>query len=293
MKKAHFYKACSRLGTKNIPWRAKQLNIGVENGPDVILSPDFLSNFCPAPQITTYKFPSPDEISEQDYFKIIAEKTQEFIKVISNSQHNGETQAVIGGDRSVALASIIAQLEKTDKEKFGLIWIDSHIDLLDSVHSVTKNFIGMFARVLFCDFENNDINSLCPNKIPATNVIYIGNLELNKIEKQFLRNNHILNITRNKILKDKYSVVNELNNFLSRFTHLHVSFDIDVFDQSLVQATGTTSLSGFFAENIFPTLDSVCRHPNISLDLVEVNPQKSGAAETITLAKKVLLSLLK
>lgn len=293
MKKTHFYKAYSRLGTKNMPWRAKELNIGVENGPDGILSSDFLSNFSPAPQITTYKFPSPEEISEQDYFKVIAKKTREFIKVISNSRNDDETQAVIGGDHSVALASIIAQLKKTDKEKFGLIWIDSHIDLLDSFHSATKNFIGMFARVLFYDFENNDINFLCPDKISTNNVLYFGNLELNEIEEQFLKDNHITNITRKELLKNKTSVFNKLNNFLLHFDHIHVSFDIDVFDQSLVQATGTPSLSGFFAEDIFPILDNICRHPHISLDLVEVNPQKSGASETITLAKKVLLSLLK
>ena len=38
-------KASSRLGMKFIPHGGSELNIGVENGPDAVLTPEFLNMF--------------------------------------------------------------------------------------------------------------------------------------------------------------------------------------------------------------------------------------------------------
>jgi len=76
--------------------------------------------------------------------------------------------------------------------------------------------------------------------------------------------------------------------------HLHVSFDIDVFANNLVSATGTpNSWGGLSRAQIWPILEELNKSNNLSIDLVEVNPQKTGAKETIALAQEVLSTLLR
>lgn len=45
MKITNFYKASSCLGLINIPYHGTELNVGVEEAPDYILSDNFLSKY--------------------------------------------------------------------------------------------------------------------------------------------------------------------------------------------------------------------------------------------------------
>ncbi len=73
----------------------------------------------------------------------------------------------------------------------------------------------------------------------------------------------------------------------AQFPHLHISFDVDVFSQPLVSATGMPNPNGFHEEEIFPMLSELKKHPSISLDIVEYSPQKDSSGQTLQLIKKV------
>ena len=70
------------------------------------------------------------------------------------------------------------------------------------------------------------------------------------------------------------------------------SFDIDCMDKSEAPATGIPAERGLFLKDIEPYLKIISKHPNLSFDLCEINPKKKGAAKTIKLAQKILLSVL-
>lgn len=84
----------------------------------------------------------------------------------------------------------------------------------------------------------------------------------------------------------------KINEFIRKFDFVHVNFDVDVFNKKVSLATGIPSDNGFMLEYLLPLLKIVSKHPNISLDLSEVNPTKIGSEKTIQIAQKVLLTLL-
>lgn len=72
-----------------------------------------------------------------------------------------------------------------------------------------------------------------------------------------------------------------------------MSFDVDGLDKTVVSATGIPAENGLRLEDIMPALDILFKHPNLSFDLVEVNPHRLGGQQTVKLARDLLLMLQK
>ena len=165
MRKIHFFKASSRLGIMNPPWGSKELNIGVEDAPEAILSADFLSSFFHGIKMSGYKFPKPEEINRADYRKILHQSIEEFSSLINDNLNQDETQVVVGGDHSVALPSVLAAIQRTGRDRLGYVQFDSHADLGTFARSPSGNFHGMFLRVVLDDgFDDLELNRLAQNK---------------------------------------------------------------------------------------------------------------------------------
>ena len=292
-RRVHFYKVAWRLGTPNIPWRSTEPNIGVESAPNAILSRQFLSRFFPTARVSSFSFPTPESIPQETHLETLVQSLQLLARAINVNFQPGETRVVIGGDHSVTLGSMMALLDRFKPKNIGYIQIDSHVDLLTYGRSVTKNFHGMFGRVLIDVFDLATINQVVPHKIPHKNVLYVGEVELDNQEKVYLETHGIPVLTRRDIRDSMPRALRNVQRFTRRFPHIHISFDIDVFDQRIVQATSTPSLSGFFLCDIFPILHVFAQHKSISVDLAEVNPRRTGSARTVAIAQKVLRALLR
>ena len=293
MQRVHFFKAHTRLGIINTPWGGSELNLGVEKGPDGILTKNYLSYFSINPAVTTYKFPNPQKIKKLRYKKTLSESLRDFTDIILSNSKPNETQVVIGGDHSISFASTAAILKKHEPAKIGYIQFDSHADLCTFTHSPSKNFHGMVTRALLDKrFDVKCISSLLKKRLLPANILYIGNLEVDEKERKFLTSHKIKVFDRHDIQKNPNLVKKKLERFMKLFEHLHISFDIDVFDGSLVKATGTPSKSGLLTRDVYPLLTILAKHKNISIDLVEVNPKKEGSKNTIKLARDVLTRLL-
>lgn len=83
MRSPHFFKAKSRLGTHKPPHRQEKVNFGVEEGPDAILSSDFINTFASA-DVSTFDFPLPETIDSAHLIPAIAVYYQEMKKKINN-----------------------------------------------------------------------------------------------------------------------------------------------------------------------------------------------------------------
>ncbi|MEK7534657.1 MAG: hypothetical protein AAB600_04960 [Patescibacteria group bacterium] len=104
MHKVHFYKAKSRLGIINSPIHQKDLNLGIEDAPDAILTPSFLAKSrC---LVNEFIFTKPEDIDKKDYFSTLAFNFISFKDLISRTLKSNETQVVVGGDNSVTFSSI-------------------------------------------------------------------------------------------------------------------------------------------------------------------------------------------
>lgn len=291
MRRINFFKARSRLGMLNIPHKGTEKNWGVENGPDAILSKDFLALF-ENHVLLEYDFPLPESINPTDYYKTITRTSSQFRDLILREADSG-VQVVIGGDHSTAFPSFLAVLERFPASKIGYIQFDTHADINLVSSSPTGNFHGMFVRPFITWFDDPDINTLVKQRLPSTNLLYIGNLDLDHAEVEVISEENIRCISGSDIRNSRKKTIQKVKEFIHQFEHLHISFDIDVFAAALAPATGTPNPNGLHLEDIFPILEILTNHPDISIDLVEVNPQKVGSAKTIKLAQTVLIRLLR
>lgn len=293
-KSPHFFKAKSRLGIPHIPFRSIEQNIGVEKAPDAILTQEFLKAFFSFYRTTEFIFPKPEDISISHYYEILTESLIEFKTIIQNSLEGNEIQIVIGGDNSVTFSSLLARLELIkDPAKLGYIQFDSHGECLQFSESSTKNFHGMYLRSFFDTFDIGRIDRLVPKKLPSENILMIGNLDLEREEKNVLKKFQIQKISHSDFFHQDEAVYYVLQQFLNAFTHIHINFDIDVFDKSIAPATGAPNPNeGFHKEEVFSLLGVIKKHPSWSFDLCEVNPQKRGGEPTVKLAQELLLFLL-
>ncbi len=291
----HFFLAHSRLGIVNPPMHSNDLNIGVEEAPDEILTTSFLDKFLIFEK-DSKSFPNPEQIRFDDYWSILAKNLLDLKKLINGRLGPGQTQIVVGGDNSVTFASLLAVLERIkDPRKIGYLQFDSHGESNSFAGSVTKNFHGMYMRPFFAKFDIEQIDVLVQKKIPTASFFSIGNLDLDGDEPEFFKQNKLENLRSEDFANKLDQCRNKLKHFIERFAHLHINFDIDVFDWSLAPATGVSAAPGwhgFSSDMVFDLLQLIRVHPSWSLDLTEVNPRKRGANQTIKLAQNVLLEML-
>ncbi len=291
MKKIHFFKAYSRIGIKNIPIHQAKLNLGVELGPDAILTDNFLQEFKNF-KISKFNFSKPETLNKEKFYKILAEEIKKFSHQIANSIKPDEIQVVIGGDHCISLPSKLAVIMKKNIQ-IGHIHFDSHGDINLAKDSPTDNFHGMYMRPLFDQFDIPEIEELSPQKTPYKNLLYIGNLDLDEKEKELFEKNKIMNINSTSLRTEKSKNISIFNNFIKRFEHLHVSFDIDCLDRSIAAATGIPAENGLQIEDVHELLTLISSHNSFSLDLAEVNPQKVKSEKTVNTAQKILSIILK
>lgn len=292
MRNIHFYKAKSRIGITSNSLNQKEANIGVEEAPDAILNKEFLSIFN-SRQVSEFIFPNPEDIDIKSYIGVLIAELVNFKNFINVSLKSKETQIVIGGDNCVTFSSFLALIERVkDVKKIGYIQFDSHGDMNLYKTSPSKNFHGMYLRPFLDKFDVSKIDSIVPLKVLLCNTLFIGDLNLDQEEKFYFAKEKLVNISKSMFLKDPRRVIGQISNFISRFEYLHINFDIDVFNKKEVAATGIPCLKGFILNEIADILATISKHPEISMDLCEVNPRKKGAEETIAVAQKVLKMII-
>jgi arginase len=292
MEQPRFYEAASRLGIPNPPNGANDLNYGVEFAPDAILTPQFKDNF-PRSELSKYIFPLPEDVNAHEYKKVLAEHISGFRKHISGTLKDNERQVVIGGDHSVSLPSALAVIDRIpDIDQLGYIHIDSHADMNLFRTSPSGNFHGIYLRTLLDTLDDEELDSLLPNKLPTENMLIIGNLDLDDGEKKFFSEMNLKSINRDRFRKYRSQSINVVQEFIDSFPFLHISLDIDVLDRDFAPATGIAARNGFAPYEIFTLLRTFKNHPNFSFDLVEVNPKKPGAELTVKTAQRILSEVL-
>ncbi len=296
MKIPHFFKAKSRLGLINPPMRHQDINKGVEIAPDFILSQDFLKTFQEK-EVSEFIFSKPEDIEKKNYYSTLSSELNEFKNLINENIKSTHTQIVIGGDNSVTLSSFLAVIERSkDIKTVGYLQFDSHGEMHMYSTSISKNFHGMYMRPFFEKFDISEIEKLVPNKINLSSVLTIGDIIFDEGdntpigEKAFYKN--IRNINRNEYLNDQTSTLHEIELFLTRFDHVHVNFDIDVFNADSVGPSGMGNEGVWLFEDTLPIIGLINKKQNISVDIVEINPQIKGAEKTAQTAQKIISLLL-
>ena len=117
-------------------------------------------------------------------------------------------------------------------DNLGILWIDAHPD----VSTVKDGYPNAHAMVLgsLLGYGDSALSNLMKNKkFKADEVMYIGLQGLHPYQEGFLKEIGL----NYKIQTEEFVSNEEIKDFISRFDHILVHFDIDVLDAELFHST--------------------------------------------------------
>ncbi|HCG2417970.1 TPA: arginase [Staphylococcus aureus] len=208
----------------------------------------------------------------RNYDEII-DVTQKLNKEVSASIENNRFPLVLGGDHSIAVGSVSAISKHYNN--LGVIWYDAHGDLNIPEESPSGNIHGMPLRILTGEGPK-ELLELNSNVIKPENIVLIGMRDLDKGERQFIKDHNIKTFTMSDIdkLGIKEVIENTIEYLKSRNVDgVHLSLDVDALDPLETPGTGTRVLGGLTYRESHFALELLHQSQSVtSMDLVEVNP---------------------
>jgi len=190
---------------------------------------------------------------------------------------------VIGGDHSLALGSIAGILRHTPD--VGVIWFDAHGDINTEASSPSANAHGMPVAALM-GLCHSELNNIADVRLKPHNIFWVGARDLDEGEVSIIESLGITDHVYSSDFVRKHgmtSVMEDIRQKMIRLniSSLHLSFDIDGMDPSVVQATGTRVPEGLLQRDLD---DFIAALPSLSqlrsMDFVEYNPLMDDAAQT-------------
>jgi agmatinase len=181
----------------------------------------------------------------------------------------GKFLVTLGGDHSISSAPIRAATDHFGK--LSILHLDAHADLYPAYEGNPYSHASVMARVL----ENLHVES----------IISVGLRSIAKEELPLLKRVHPFFAHS---LKEGWidDVISQLSD------QVYISFDIDVFDPSLMPSTGTPEPGGLFWNECMELLKKVVETKKVvAFDLVELAPIPFMHAPDF-LAAKVVYKLL-
>ena len=194
---------------------------------------------------------------------------------VASWRETGENVLVVGGDHAIALGSIAGVLE--ENVNVGVIWFDAHGDVNTEMTSPSMNAHGMPVAALLGECESR-LSDIARTRLRKENIFWVGARDLDAGE--------IATIERLGIADHVYStecvhemgmtaVMEDIKRKMEAqgVDAVHLSFDVDGMDPSIVWATGTRVENGLMPEDLDNFIVGLRELPEMkSMDFVEYNP---------------------
>lgn len=218
-----------------------------------------------------------------DIYKDLFEKTSDIIE-------KGFRPALIGGDHSQSFSTISALLKYYPNLK--VLWVDAHADINTRNTSPSNNIHGMPVAGLMGIMKKESWNRNWLNtQLSPENLIYIGIRDLDPKEIEFIEKYKIKNYPQ-KTVQEKgiKNILSEINKKW-KGEPIHLSFDIDALDSSLVPATAVPSPKGITLNEAVEIINWV-KPKLVSFELVEFNPELAKTQKELEQTEKSVEKLL-
>jgi agmatinase len=210
--------------------------------------------------IFTDKFLQPPPLPED-----VVEKVAE--KVGAHIEKNRFT-VIIGGEHSVSIGSIKALARKY--KNLSVLQLDAHSDLRDEYNGSKYNHACVMARA----------RQLCP-------IVQVGIRSMDSSEKNSMQKENVF------FAKDIYNNRDWIPKVVSKLSdNVYITIDLDVFDPSIMPATGTPEPGGLFWYDVLALLKAVFEKTNVvGFDVVELCPDSRNKAPDFLAAKLIYKAL--
>lgn len=201
---------------------------------------------------------------------------------ISANYNLNEFLINIGGDHGLSLGTIHGILT-CDPERV-VFWVDAHCDINTRQSSVSGNFHGMPLSYLLNINPDKDF-SWIKKTLKPEKLVFIGPRALDQFEKDIIRELSIQFYSSEQVNDQGMEsiLMESLQKADPEKKHrIHLSLDVDAFDNEDMKATGISLGGGPKAEDLFylcRTLKATGRLQ--SMDLVEFNMDLTNQEELI------------
>lgn len=198
-------------------------------------------------------------------------------KDVAGLVSEGKFFTMIGGDHSVSIPVFQGINDGLD-EDFGIIHLDAHFDLNDSLDG-NKYSHGCPARRAL---ELKNISS-------TDNIYFVGIRSIEKDEVEFIKDNKVNVISSRDFSKMGVDLaLKGVKEKMEGFKYVYVTIDIDVLDPAYAAGTGTPQFGGLSSRELLDFLRGIFDLPIIGFDIVEVAPKLDPALTSTFAARKII-----
>ena len=259
-----FRSGCNREGAQHAP---KWLIDNIPMHKDVCYMMQFFSENVPLTDSQTNGIKN---------YNAVCQMKRELKACVNEAITNKKKVVTIGGgDHSIAIGSIAGVLQTYPS--LGVIWFDAHTDINTESSSPSGNAHGMPLAALMglCKSAIN-VNE---HRLNPQNIFWIGVRDIDEGEWEIIRSLSIEDHVYTSEMVHKLGMNNIMAEVREKLCkngvrYLHLSFDIDGMDPSIVSATGTPVSSGLtdaecqeFIKGLEQNMPQL-----VSMDFVEYNP---------------------
>ena len=198
----------------------------------------------------------------------------------------------IGGDHSMSIATMADTLNTYPNAK--IIYFDAHADINTYASSKSKHFHGMPLSFITGIDQNKNFDFI-KNTLKFDNLLYIGSRCWDIFERDLVYKYNIKHIDPAELNNDFNNAMNKILAFAGT-SPVHLSFDVDCMDKSLVPSTGTPVKGGILMKSGKQVLKQIKDFTNVvnvditelNLDIGSKNDAKKSGKNTIELFKPYL-----
>lgn len=171
---------------------------------------------------------------------------------------------ILGGEHSITPFAVKPFAEKY--KSLSVLQLDAHADLRDTYNGSKNSHACAMRRVL----------EICP-------AVQVGVRSISLEEWEWANKTGQINKIH---FAEKLEIVDKIENQLSK--DVYITIDVDVFDPSVIPATGTPEPGGMFWYEVLDVLKGVCATKNVvGFDVVELSPRKGDVTSDFTIAKLI------
>lgn len=198
---------------------------------------------------------------------------------------------VIGGDHSCALGTWGGVLNGLQQPgKFGLIWLDAHMDAHTFATSPSGNIHGMPVAALLGRADKK-LAAMYPGSyfIKPENLILIGVRSYENEEYELLKKTRVEIVFAKQIDKLADVLLKAIDKLSRSCELIGISLDLDFIDPEDAPGVETPAQGGIKAEELLAALSMINRHPLIcGLEISEFNPEKDSENKTLHLMREIV-----
>lgn len=212
--------------------------------------------------------------TQEELFKKVEEKVAELVE-------KKKFFMMLGGDHSTTIP-VLRGINRSLGEEFGIIHVDAHFDLCDSL-------------------GGNPLSHGCPARRGSElewvggseNIYFLAIRSIETDELEFMKHNPVHVISAKKFHQmGTEKVLDTVAEHFKDKKHIYLTFDIDALDPAFAGGTGTPQFGGITSREVLDLVYGISKRlPLIGFDIVEVAPSLDDSLSSSFAARKLILEI--